>query len=199
MRCEVAASESLLEILNIVGDYTSLCNISYLEQIAEHFKLKEASNLIKTYDESIETFRKEIPVKHACGQIFMAHFNKHLLKSQTVRFVLEWKADEKTLSDIQSVLRKAFHEHVSQVRINVVTRGSSIIVICYAPLHLHEVLTQLVKQNEEVLLEEDVISISIGGCVVLKRDMEKEVSVLSFVPDSYQNYLCMQITDAERK
>ena len=101
--------------------------------------------------------------------------------------------------DIQSVLRKAFHEHVSQVRINIVTHGSSISVIYYAPLHLHEVLTQLVKQNEEELLEEDVISISIGGCVVLKRDMEKEVSVLSFVPDSYQNYLCMQITDAERK
>ena len=177
LRCEVVASKSLIEVLHIVRDYTSLCNISYLEEIAEHFKLKEASNLIKTYNESIETFCKEIPVKHAYGQIFMEHFTKHLLKSQTVRFVLEWEADKKTLSDIQSVLRKAFHEHLSQVKIKVITDGSSIIVICYAPLHLHELLTQLVKQNEEELLEEDVISITIGGCVVLKRDMEKEVSV----------------------
>ena len=107
----------------------------------------------------------------------MEHFNKHLLKSQTVRFVLEWEADKKTVSDIQSVLRKAFHEHASQVKVKVVTDSSSVVVICYAPLHLHEVLTQLVKQNEEELLEEDVISITIGGCVVLKRDTEKEVSL----------------------
>ena len=125
----------------------------------------------------METFCKEIPVKHAYGQIFMEHFNKHLLKSQTVRFVLEWEADKKTVSDIQSVLRKVFHEHASQVKVKVVTDGSSIVVICYAPLHLHEVLTQLVKQNGEELLEEDVISITIGGWVVLKRDTEKEVSL----------------------
>ena len=117
LRCEVATSKSLIEVLNIVRDHTSLCNVAYLEEIAEHFKLKEASNLIKTYNESIETFCKEIPVKHAYGQIFMEHFTKHLLKSRTVRFVLEWEADKKTLSDIQSVLRKAFHEHISQVKI----------------------------------------------------------------------------------
>ena len=82
LRNEVLASKSLIELLNIVRDYTSLCNISYLEEIAEHFKLKEASNLIKTYDKSMETFCKEIPVKHAYGQIFMEHFNKHVTNCQ---------------------------------------------------------------------------------------------------------------------
>ena len=54
LRNEVLASNSLIELLNIVRDYTSLCNISYLEEIAEHFKLKEASNLIKTYGDILQ-------------------------------------------------------------------------------------------------------------------------------------------------
>ena len=71
----------------------------------------------------------------------MEHVHKNLLQSdlEEVKFVLDWEADEGTLRDIQSLLRKAFHDVARHVMIKVVNEGNYIIVSCYISIHLYSI------------------------------------------------------------
>jgi len=94
---------------------------------------------------------------------------------------MTWDSDQTTLSDIQSLLRIAFHDKARHVMVKVVNQGNSIIVTCYAPCHLHEELATLVKDNEMYLRERKVLSIIIGGFVILQRETRGKVRVFSVV------------------
>ena len=179
LRKDAEAAESLNAAMRIVGDNTSLTNTKRLEAVAKEFNLHDAIHLIEEFNKSIDEFCKTIQPQHIYGQDFMQHSHKHLLKSEQVKFVLEWEGDKTTLSDIQSLLRKAFHDNARHVMVKVVNEGNSIIMICYAPIHLHEVLIRLVKDNEDVLRNERVLSVTIGMFVIIKRETEDKVRDLS--------------------
>ena len=179
LREDVKAAESLNAAMTIVGDNTSLLNTTHLETVAKRFDLQDAIHLIKEFNESINEFCETIQTQHIYGQDFMKHSHRNLLKSEQVKFVLEWEGDKTTLSDIQSLLRKAFHDNARHVMVKVVNEGNSIIVICYAPLHLHEELIRLVKDNEEDLRKEEVRSVTIGGLLIIIRETEDKVRDLS--------------------
>ena len=171
------AVKSLEDAIMIVCDYTSLTNTSYLQALAKHLSLQKAIDLVKEFDESIDTFCKSIPTEHSYGQDFMKHSRKNLHESEEVKFVLEWEGDGTTLSDIQSLLTKAFHDKARHVIVKVVNPDNSITVICYAPLHLHEELVILVKHNEVYLRKQKILSVTIGGEILLKREMKDEVRI----------------------
>ena len=181
LRKDAEAAESLNDAMRVVCDYTSLTNTKLLEAIAKQFNLKDATNHIEEFNKSIDEFCEMIPTEHIYGQDFMEHSHQNLLKSdlEEVKFVLEWEGDKTTLRDIQSLLRKAFHDNARHVMVKVVNEGNSIIVICYAPLHLHEELIELVKDNEEDLKNEKVLSVTIGGFVIINRETEDKVRVFS--------------------
>ena len=179
LRKDAEAAESHNDAMRIVGDNTSLTNTKRLEAVAKEFDLQDAIHLIEDFNKSIDEFCETIQTQHIYGQDFMKHSRKNLLKSEQVKFVLEWKGDETTLSDIQSLLRKAFHENARHVMVKVVNEGNSIIVICYAPLHLHKELIKLVKDSEENLRNEKVLSVTIGGFAIIKRETEDKVRVFS--------------------
>ena len=169
-RDDARAAKSIEEAMIVVSDHTSLINTKHLQAVAKRFKLQEAIDLIKTFDDSIEAFCKMIPIKHSYGKDFMKHSRKNLLKPEKVEFVLEWEGDNTTLSDIRSLLRKAFHDKAKLVIVKLINEGNSIIVICYAPHHLHEELRSLVTSNEGDLRKMKVLSVTIGGFEILKRD-----------------------------
>ena len=169
LKNDVTATKSLEDAIVVVRDHTSLINTNYLQAIAEDFDLPNAIDLIKKYNESINEFCKQIPTTHAYGLEFMKHSSGPIQKSE-VQFVLGWDADDKTLSDIQTLLTKAFHDQAKYVMVRKVRKGNSVIVICYAPPHHHEELTRLVKENEEELRKYKVLSVIIGRNVVLKRE-----------------------------
>ena len=171
------AAKSIEGAMIVVSDHTSLINTKHLQAVAENFELQVAIKLIKKFDGSVEAFCKRIPTQHSYGQDFMKHSCKNLLKPEEVEFVLEWEGDKTTLSDIQSLLRKAFHYEAKNVIVKVVNEGNSIIVICYAPPHLHEELIRLIKDSEDVLRNEKVLSVTIGGFVIIKRKTEDKVRV----------------------
>ena len=179
LRKDAEAAESLEGAMIIVGDNTSLTNTTRLEAVAKAFGLQDAIHLIENFNKSIDEFCKTIQTQHIYGQDFMEHSDKNLLKSEQVKFVLEWEGDKTTLSDIQSLLRKAFHEKARHVMVKVVNEGNSIIVICYAPLHIHKELIKLVKDSEENLRNEKVLSVTIGGFAIIKRETEDKVRVFS--------------------
>ena len=174
LRKNVKTVESIDDAMMIVCDYTSLTNTALLQAVAKNFKLQDAIQLVQKFNSSIEEFCNTIQTEHIYGLDFM-HSRRCLHKSEEVEFILEWKGDETTLSDIQSLLRKAFHDKSSRVIVKVVNPSNSIIVICYAPLHLHEELMILVKHNEVYLRKQKVLSVTIGGEIVLQREMKGEV------------------------
>ena len=178
-RDDARAAKSIEDAMLVVSDHTTLINTKHLQAVAKRFKLQEAIDLIKTFDDSIEAFCKMIPIKHSYGKDFMKHSRKNLLKPEKVEFVLEWEGDNTTLSDIRSLLRKAFHDKAKLVIVKLINEGNSIIVICYAPLHLHEELIRLVKDREEDLRNEKVLSVTIGGYVIIERETEDKVRVFS--------------------
>ena len=180
LRKDAKAAESLNDIMRVICDYTSLTNTKLLEAVAKEFNLQDAINLIEEFNGSIDEFCKTIQTQHIYGLDFMEHSHKNLQKSdlEEVEFVLEWEGDKTTLSDIQSLLRKAFHDNARHVMVKVVNKGNSIIVICYSPIHLHEELIRLVKDIEEDLRNEKVLSVTIGGYVIIKRETEDKVRVL---------------------
>ena len=179
LRKDAEAAESLNDAMRIVSDNTSLTNTKRLEAVAKEFNLHDAISLIDEFNKSIDEFCKTIQTQHIYGQDFMKHSHKNLLISEEVKFILEWRGDETTLSNIQSLLRKAFHDNARHVMVKVVNEGNSIIVICYAPLHLHEELIRQVRDNEEDLRNEKVLSVIIGGYVIIKRETEDKVRVFS--------------------
>ena len=181
LRKDAKGAESLNDTMRVVCDYISLTNTKRLEAVAKEFDLQDAINLIEKFNGSIDELCKAIQTQHIYGLDFMEHSHKNLQKSdlEEVEFVLEWEGDETTLSDIQSLLRKAFHDNARHVMVKVGNEGNSIIVTCYAPLHLHEELVKLVKDNEENLRNEKVLSVTIGGFVVIKRKIKDKVRVFS--------------------
>ena len=175
LRNDVRSAKSLKDGMIVVGDYTSLINTKYLQAVAENFQLKVAIDLIKKFDDSIDKFCKTMPIKYLYGQDLMRQSRKRLQESEEVEFVLEWDSDETTLSDIPSLLIKAFRIEARHVIVKVVNEGNCIIVTCYAPPHLHKQLKILVKDNEAYLRKEKVLCVTIGGEIVLNRDMEDQV------------------------
>ena len=180
-RRDAETAESLNDAMKVVCNYTSLTNTKLLEAVAKEFDLQDAIHLIEEFNKSIDEFCETIQTQHIYGQDFMKHSHKNLLKSdlEEVKFVLEWEGDKTTLKDIQSLLRKAFHDNARHVMVKVVNEGNSIIVICYAPLHLHEELIKLVKDNEEDLRKEKVHSVTIGGLAIIIRETTDKVRVIS--------------------
>ena len=176
---EVENAKSVSKVLEVVRAYTSLDNIHRLEAIVIHCQLEGGNVLIKQYKESIEQFCKDIPIRHAYGQSLMDRFEKHLLKSETIVFVLQWDNEDKVLHDVRGLFPKAFGRLADDIEVNVVFKSDSIHVVCYAPSHLHGVLTGLVQDNEVDLMKEKIISITIGGCLILQREKEKVSMIFS--------------------
>ena len=84
------------------------------------------------------------------------------------------KLDTKTLSDIQGLLRQAFHEQSIYVRI-VVVRGGSVRVICCAPQYLMTELVRLAQKNRELLVESSVTYLRVGDTIVVDTSDQNEV------------------------
>ena len=125
-RDDARAAKSIEEAMLVVSDHTTLINTKHLQAVAKRFKLQEAIDLIKTFDDSIEAFCKMIPIKHSYGKDFMKHSRKNLLKPEKVEFVLEWEGHMMTRSDVQVLLRKAFYDKARHVMVKVVNEGNSI-------------------------------------------------------------------------
>ena len=170
LRDDIAATKSIDEAINVVCDHTPVGNTHYLLTIAKNFDLQCAIVLIKEFDNSVDTFCKQIPTTHSYAN-FITDSSRDPSQSEIVEFVLEWDADDERLNDIQVLLRKAFHDKAVYVRVIRLFSTTSICVICYAPPHLHEELKKLIRKNEMELREYEVLSVTIGGEVVLKRQV----------------------------
>ena len=98
------------------------------------------------------------------------------MSSQTIKIkiMLEWNPAAKTLSDIRSLLRKAFKGLSPFIHVDVIGEGS-VTVVCYAPHYLMGALVKMAEENKSMLLEDSVSYLSIGYTVVLGSGTQEKV------------------------
>ena len=164
---------TIWDVLTVVRNHSSFINCSYLKEVAISFKLSQASKKIDTYYEFVEKFCKHKLTQHSCVTSFLAIHSKHLLSSETITLKLEWNPDDKTLGDIQVIIKKTFKSLASHIHV-VLVKEPSVTLICYAPQYLMGALVKFARESREVLVEYQVTYLSVGYSVLLDiSELEK--------------------------
>lgn len=172
---ELKGCQSISEVFSVVRIYTSLDNLSYLVAIVYNFELQETSDMLEDYRKSINQFYTETLVIESYEQTFMNHFTRYQLKEE--RITVEVKEDKNyAVMDILHLLNNIFQKMSSHIKLMRLTHDNDkLAILCYAPPHLITILTRTVKENEVLLMEENILFVNTGGFVVFEKDVEQYV------------------------
>ena len=168
--------ETISQIMRVVQRHSSFINCFYLEHIAEHFKLTKVKKEIDNYNKLVDDFCNRKIIQHSYMKRFTTNPPQYTMSSQIIKIkiTLEWNPKSKTLSDIRSLLRKAFKGLSPLIHVDVIGEGS-VTVVCYAPHYLMGALVKMTKKNKSMLLENSVSYLSIGYTVVLDSTAAEKV------------------------
>ena len=180
---ELKGCKSISEVFSVVRMYTSLDNLSYLVAIVYNFELQESSDMLEDYRKSINQFYTETLVSESYEQTFMDHFTRYQLKEE--RITVEVDEDKNyAVMDILHLLNNIFQKMSSHIKLMRLTHDNDkLIILCYAPPHLISILTGTVKENEVLVMEENILFVNTGGFVVFEKDLE--------VSTKYKNMGCV--------
>ena len=168
--------DTISKVMRVVQRHSSFINCSYLEHIAEEFKLPEVKKEINDYNELVDDFCNSKIIQHSYMERFTSNTPQYTVSSQTIKIkvILEWNPESKTLSDIRSLLRKAFKGLSPLIHVDVIGEGS-VTIVCYAPHYLMGALVKITRKNKTMLLENSVSYLSIGYTVVLDSTAAEKV------------------------
>ena len=167
-------TSTLRQVLCVVRLNCSLINCTYLETVSEYCDLDELDEQIQSYYQTMELFCKHTLSSHKYVVSFLEDHPKYLLCCQRVTFRLQWKTDERTLCDIQALLRNAFKEVAQYIYIAAIDEGS-VQVFCRASPSLLGVLVKMAQVTEKSLCDCGVVYLSIGCCVLIDKEAEHKV------------------------
>ena len=168
LRDDLKRCTSLPEAMaEVIRPRVSLIQIDYLEVIHENFVLPKDS--IDAYNESIKSFCNTMTVDHAYGQDLMDEFARHISKPESIAFTLDWEGDEHCLRDLLGLFKKLVGQYSKRVKVKVVFPKKSFVVQCYVPSHLQSLIVRMIQQNEKILHEENVQSVTAGGFTVFTK------------------------------
>ena len=123
LRASLASANTIIDLLDIIQDHSSFTYCSLLQHVARYFKITAATEKIESYLKYVEQFCSQKLSKHIYMKPFVTGKTTEFTPSTTITFKLEWRPSEKTLSNIQSVLRLAFNYYRINVHIVVVRGG----------------------------------------------------------------------------
>ena len=169
-RSQIAHSNSIDEILNVVRDHCTLINISCLEGIVEHFDIKEAETHIAEYKAVVQSFCKETKVSLCLGKSFKATKHSSLLKCERAVFVLDWDPKGCTLEDIKDLLSESSEGHVD---IHYIQKGKSIIITCYFPQSQLGPLITKAQETLELMKSRGLLQLIVGHCTIYDHRRDK--------------------------
>ena len=178
LRPQLELAESYKKVMFIIEDKHTIIDIDCLQAIVEYFNIEEAKDHIAAYQLAIEEFCKYIRLTICFNESFKSA-NTSLLKCETVEFVLEWNGDEYSLNDFKVLLQKAFQGMANRIQVRYIKEGNSIIVTCYAPRHIMDVLLIEAEKNLDLLRGNGLIKLSISYHIVYDactRDKVKDMS-----------------------
>ena len=173
--------------MDIVREKCTIINVVHLEGIVDHYNIEEARDHIATYKSEVDELCKEIKLRVCENEDFMTG-SSSLLKCETIEFVLEWRIDEHTLEEIRTLLWKAFGNMAKRILVSKTKEGNSVIVTCYAPRYMMDVLLKEVEKNLNQLKEMGMIKLSIGYYVIWDARERYEVRDTMFLYGSAVDY-----------
>ena len=174
LKPQLSIAESFDDVMELVEDKCTIINIVCLEAIVDMYNITEAKQHIKDYQAAVDTFCNEVKLNVCENQSFLTNLST-LLKCETVEFVLEWEPDDYTLTQIRDLLTEAFKDITKRVQIRVIKRGNSVIVTCYAPRHIMDVLLIEAEKNLDLLKKMGLIKLTIGYCTLWDRRTRDKV------------------------
>ena len=166
---------TITKVMRVVQQHSSFINCVYLEEIADHFKLAGGKKEIDSYELFVDEFCQHKLIQHSYAASLLADQSRYLLSSEAITFKLQWNAVEKTLADIQGILRKTFPKLASRIHVKEIKSGC-VRVVCYAPQYLMGALVRLAQENMKVLVESSVTYLSVGHAVLLDNSVEEKVN-----------------------
>ena len=176
LKVSLVNADSISDIMLVLQNHSTFICCSRLKYVAEKFKISSVAEKIEIYFQYLKEFCSRKLTEHIYLKPFITAKSMEFAPSTTLTFKLEWNPDDKTLSDIQGVLRLMFHEHSIYVHI-VVVRGGSVWVICCAPQYLMVELVRLAQRNRELLVESSVTYLRVGDTIVVNTSDQNEVRI----------------------
>ena len=174
LRPQLSSAESFDDVMEVVEDKCTIINICCLEAIVKQYNITDAKTHITGFKTTIDTFCEKVKISVCCKESFKRISSSHHLTCETVEFVLEWKTDEHTLNDIRDLLSKAFENLVNCVQVRAINEGNSVIVTCYAPNYMMDILLMTAVENLVVLKEMGLIKLTISyDTIYNKRERDK--------------------------
>ena len=176
LKSQLSKVESFDDIMDLVQEKCTIINVACLEAVVECYKIEEAKRHVTAYKSAVDKFCEEIKLNLCENENFMTGPSS-LLKCETIKFVLEWEPDDYTLSQIRVLLQKAFQNMAKRVLIKVINEGNSIIVTCYAPRHIMDVLLMEAEKNLHALIKMGLMELIIGYHTIFdgnKRDKVRD-------------------------
>jgi hypothetical protein len=147
---------SIIDVLK--NEKCNILNVKALEAVVSKYKIDEAKKEIEGYKHELEQFCST-KLQAILDKVL---FSKDPLNCETIQFILNWSADDYTLNDVHYLLEKAFGELNRRVIVKTITEGRSIVIICYAPRHLIDVLFMEAENNIDQLKERGLKQLTIG-------------------------------------
>ena len=175
LRFQLELADSFKKVMFIVKDKNTIIDIDCLQAIVDYFNIEEAKDHIAAYKIAIEEFCEEIKLSVCCNENFKTE-SCSLLTCETIKFILEWEANEYSLCDIRVLLQKAFKDMAKKVQVRCVNEGNSIVVTCYAPRNLMDILLMEAEKNLDLLKGVGVIKLTLGYYTIWDRCTRDKVS-----------------------
>ena len=174
LKPQLAHAKSLDDVITIIVEKYNIINVDCLEAIVDHLDVKEAKDYITAYKRRADEFCKEVSLSMCCNESFKAVSLSCLLTCETVQCALKWNADEHKLIEVQDLLTRLFKSNHNRVYIMDIRMGSHIIITCYVPKHIVDVLLIETTKND-VVKESKLLKLTIGYSTVLDEIEKTEV------------------------
>ena len=175
LKPQLSLAKSFDDVMELVEDKCSIINICCLESIVKQYNITDAKRHITEFKTAVDTFCEKIKLSVCCKESFKRILSSHPLTCETVEFVLDWKTDEHTLNDIRDLLSKAFEDLVNNVQVRVIMEGNSIIITCYAPHHMMDILLVTAKKNLGLLKEMGLLKLTLGHDIIYDKHQRDKV------------------------
>ena len=171
LKNEIAYSNSVDDVLDLVSEHCTLININCLEGIVERFDIKEAETYIQTYKDAVKTFCEETKASLCLYENFKV-IKTPLLKCETAIYVLDWDPTDYTLQDIRDILSVSVE---GNVEIRDIREGRSIVVTCFFPLSLTPSLIAKAQETLEEVKKKGLIQLTVGYCTIYDKCQRDKV------------------------
>ena len=175
LRPQLSTAESFDDVMDLVQDKCTIINVCCLEFVVNYYNITAAKSLITEFKMTVDTFCKDVKADICLKKNFKLTSHSHHLICETIEFILEWEVDKCTLKHIKDLLSKAFKDIAESVQVRAINEGNSIIITCYAPHHMMDILLVTAKENLGLLKEMGLLKLTIGYYIIYDKHQRDKV------------------------